>query len=274
MASFGQIIFGTMVVLIIVFAGLIILILTIGFSASQGTVESSSPSIVGNLGQDEVIDCRFNTESSSGLTEDVSISWLKDGLSGVVYEYKNKAAQLQMQNTQFKDRAHLFPDVISTGNASLLLRSVKLEDDGVYRCSVSAGKLSGTTSINLRVAGFTAPTFTQQTNTSLTAEAQRWFPQPEVTWLSQSGELLNSSSQFSNNSAGITLVVSVLEFPVKVHDTYTCIIENSLVKAVSEATVTGNEVTGKTYFIFNAASTTVLSLQLLFVVILINFFLK
>nr|XP_055071722.1 V-set domain-containing T-cell activation inhibitor 1-like [Misgurnus anguillicaudatus] len=110
------------------------------------------------------------------------------------------------------------------------------------------------------------------TNTSLTAEAQRWFPQPEVTWLSQSGELLNSSSQFSNNSAGITQVVSVLEFPVKVDETYTCLIQNSLVKAFSEATVTGNEVTGKTYFIFNAAST-ILSSQPLFIVIL-HFFLK
>lgn len=263
-----------MIVLIIVLSGLIILILAIAFSVSQGTVESSSPSTVGNLGQDVVLDCKFLTKSGSGTFDDVSITWLKDGLSGVVYEYKNKAAQLQDQNAQFKNRALLFQNGISTGNASLFLRNVKLEDEGVYRCSVSASKISGMTSVNLKVAAFSAPTFTIQTNGSLTAEARRWFPRPEVIWSSQSGQLLNSSNQYSNNSAGITQVVSVLKGPVKPDETYTCVIQNNVVKAVAEATVTGNKVTKKTYFIFNAASTKVLSLQILFAVTLLHFFLK
>ncbi|XP_052004362.1 V-set domain-containing T-cell activation inhibitor 1-like [Xyrauchen texanus] len=269
MASIGQIIFGSMIFLIVVISGLIIFILAIAFSVSQGTVESSSPSIVGNLGQDVVMYCRFLTNNGNGQYDDVSITWQKDGLSGVVYEYKKKAAQLQGQNVQFRNRVQLFPDVIYTGNASLLLRSVRWEDVGVYRCSVSAPKISGTTSIDLKVAAFSAPTFTRQKEGSLTAEAQRWFPQPNVSWLSQSGELLNSSTQYSNNSADIKQVVSVYEGPVKADDTYTCLIQNSLVKAVSEATVTGNGVTGKTYFIFNAASTKVSNFQLLLTVILI-----
>lgn len=37
-------------------------------------------------------------------------------------------------------------------------------------------------------------------------------------------------------------VASVLEDPVKENDTYICIIQNSLVKAISEATVTGKTV--------------------------------
>ncbi|XP_051999052.1 V-set domain-containing T-cell activation inhibitor 1-like [Xyrauchen texanus] len=267
MTSIGQIIFGSMIFLIVVISGLIIFILAIAFSVSQGTVESSSPSNVGNLGQDVVLNCRFLTNSGNGQLDDVSITWLKDGLRGVVYEYKKKVAQLQGQNTQFKNRAQLFLDVIPTGNASLLLRSVRLEDEGVYRCSVNAPKISGTTTINLKVAAFSAPTFTQQKEGSLTAEAQRWFPRPNVSWLGQSGVLLNSSTQFSNNSAGITKVVSVYEGPVKADTTYTCVIQNNLVKAVSEATITGNGVTGKTYYIFNAASTNMLSLKLLLAVI-------
>ncbi len=34
-------------------------------------------------------------------------------------------------------------------------------------------------------------------------------------------------------------VTSILEDPVKEGDTFTCLIQNSLVKAISEATVTG-----------------------------------
>ncbi|XP_051761768.1 V-set domain-containing T-cell activation inhibitor 1 [Ctenopharyngodon idella] len=268
MATIGQIIFTSMIVLIVVISGLIIFILAIAFSVSQGTVESSSPSTVGNLEEDVVLDCRFLSSSGNEQFSDVSITWLKDALSGVVYEYKNKAAQLQGQNEQFKNRAQLFSAAISTGNASLLLRNVKMEDEGVYRCTVNAPKVSGTTSINLRVAAFTAPTFTQLKNGSLFAEAHKWFPQPEVSWSSPSGQLLNSST-FFNISAGIMQVASVLEDPVKENDTYICIIQNSLVKAISEATVTENRVTERTNFILNAASTKVSSLHLLFTVILI-----
>ncbi|XP_058644222.1 V-set domain-containing T-cell activation inhibitor 1 isoform X2 [Onychostoma macrolepis] len=246
MASIGQIIFGSMIFLIVVISGLIIFILAIAFSVSQGTVESRSPSTVGNLAEDVVLDCRFLSNSGNEQFSDVSITWLKDSVSGVVYEYKNKAAQLQGQNTQFKNRAQVFSDAISVGNASLLLRNVKLEDEA-----------------------FSAPTFTQRKDGSLFAQAHKWFPQPEVSWLSQSGQLLNSSTQFINNTAGIVRIASVLEDPVKEDDTYTCLIQNSLVKAISEATVTGNSVTERTYFIFNAASTKVPSLQILLSVILI-----
>lgn len=37
-------------------------------------------------------------------------------------------------------------------------------------------------------------------------------------------------------------VISVLENQVKVGDTYTCLIENALVKAISEATLTGKTI--------------------------------
>ncbi|KAK2905156.1 hypothetical protein Q8A67_006955 [Cirrhinus molitorella] len=238
MASIGQIIFGSMVFLIVVISGLIILILAIAFSVSQGIVNSRSPSTVGNLAEDVVLDCRFLSNSGNEQFSDVSITWLKDSLSGVVYEYKKKEAQLQGQNTQFKNRAELFSNAISMGNASLLLRNVKLEDEGVYRCSVSAPKVSGTTSVNLRVAAFSAPTFTRQSNGTLFAQAHKWFPQPEVRWLNQTGQLLNSSTKFTNNPAGTLQVASVLKVPVKDEDNYTCIIQNSLVTAISEANVT------------------------------------
>jgi len=60
--------------------------------------------------------------------------------------------------------------------------------------------------------------------------------------MSQSGLLLNSSTNFININAGIMRVTSVLETQVKVDDIYTCLIENALVKAISEATVTGKTV--------------------------------
>ncbi|TRY93757.1 hypothetical protein DNTS_023452 [Danionella cerebrum] len=253
MASIGQIIFGSMICLIVVISGILIFILAVAFSASKGNVESTTPSLLGDLEDDVVLDCRFIASSSSGQMSDVSVTWLKDALSGVVYEYKNKAPQLQQQNPQFKNRAQLFPEVLSTGNVSLLLRNVKLEDDGVYHCAVDAAQVKGTASIDFRVAAYSAPTFTAA-NGSLCAKAKRWFPQPEVLWFNENGQILNSSTSFINKNAGIVQVTSVLQEQLQQNFSYTCKIQNALVTGISEATVTANNVTQKTYFEFSDAS--------------------
>lgn len=113
---------------------------------------TNTPFPVGNLGQDVILDCKFQAKSSQAHSG-VSITWQKDGLSGVVYQYQNNAGHLQDQNPQFKNRVKLFPDEIPAGNASLLMRTVRMEDEGVYTCSVTANGVSGTASIHLRVGG-------------------------------------------------------------------------------------------------------------------------
>ncbi|XP_058247356.1 V-set domain-containing T-cell activation inhibitor 1 isoform X2 [Hemibagrus wyckioides] len=220
------------------------------FGVSQGSVTTSTPFPVGNLGQDVILDCNFQTKTSQ-VSSDVSITWQKDGLTGVVYQYQNNADHLTEQNTLFKNRAKLFPDAITTGNASLLLRTVRMEDEGVYRCSVTTSGVTGTVSINLRVGVFSAPNITSS-NSMLTANAPRWLPKPDVTWLNQNGMQLNSSTEFYNISMGIVQVMSNLHVQVT-EGTYTCIIQNALVTAVSEATVRDNGVLTRTDFIFNSS---------------------
>lgn len=84
---------------------------------------------------------------------------------------------------------------------------------------------------------YSAPTFTFSSGT-LTAEASRWFPKPNVTWSDQDSNVLEGSTSFSQNSAGIFSIVSRLE-TVNVSVAYTCRIDNTLVMAVSKATISG-----------------------------------
>lgn len=86
-------------------------------------------------------------------------------------------------------------------------------------------------------SAFSAPTF-QISSGVLTAEASRWFPEPNVTWSDNGGNIMQGTTNFTQNSAGIFSVVSTLQ-PVNVSGTYTCRIENNLVSAVSKATITG-----------------------------------
>lgn len=87
------------------------------------------------------------------------------------------------------------------------------------------------TVLDVLFAAFSAPNITRSDN-SLIAYAQKWLPKPGVIWSDQKGKLLNSSTQFYN--------MTVMSILLQVNDeTYTCAIQNTLVTAVSEATVMG-----------------------------------
>lgn len=105
----------------------------------------------------------------------------------------------------------------------------------LYPRDYSLGLMSSTSHFSF--PAYTTPKF-KFSSGALVAEASRWFPKPNVTWLDESGNVLKGSTSFKQNSAGIYKVVSTLQ-PVNISDTYTYRIENELVSAVSKATVTG-----------------------------------
>ncbi|XP_056146119.1 V-set domain-containing T-cell activation inhibitor 1 [Lampris incognitus] len=182
---------------------------------------------------------------------EVSITWEKEGLSGVVYKYRDGFADLDGQSRLFQGRTQLFTEAIASGNASLLLRSVRTLDSGTYSCTVQAPNGGGSVTIHLKTAAFSAPVFTNKEDI-LTAEAPRWFPKPDVMWHDHNGNIMNASTNFSRNSAGIFYVVSAVQ-SVTIPNSYSCTIRNNLVVAVADATITESGVSGRTFFTFSAA---------------------
>lgn len=100
-----------------------------------------------------LLDCSFQSKTAKISSNDVSITWKKQNVTGTVYQYVNDAVQSQDQNSQFKNRSWLFPALISSGNASLFLSAVRMMDEGQYDCSVNAPGVFGTVKVNLRVGG-------------------------------------------------------------------------------------------------------------------------
>ncbi|XP_061564541.1 ribonuclease inhibitor-like [Cololabis saira] len=109
---------------------------------------------------DTEVSCRVNTTCilpcSFTAHDDVIIHWIKKTPpeSGV-HSYYSKQDQLGKQHQRFRGRTSLFEDQLSRGNASLLLRGVKVQDQGRYLCNISTITGNKENFINLSVNDWT-----------------------------------------------------------------------------------------------------------------------
>lgn len=81
------------------------------------------------------------------------IQWNKVGKEDAVHTFDNNKDHLEDQDAAFRGRTSLFTDQISQGNASLLLRMVRVEDEGIYTCYTSSSSGDLQLIIQLKVKG-------------------------------------------------------------------------------------------------------------------------
>ncbi|XP_036894805.1 V-set domain-containing T-cell activation inhibitor 1 isoform X1 [Sturnira hondurensis] len=245
MASLGQIIFWSMIGSIIISAGAIALIIGFGISGTHSIAVTAFTS-AGNIGEDGILSCAFEPDIR---LSDIVIRWLKEGVMGLVHEFKDGKDDLAEQNEVFRGRTAVFADQVRVGNASLRLKNVQLTDAGTYTCYVITSKGKGNANLEYKTGAFSIPEVNVDYNTSsesFRCEAPRWFPQPTVVWTSPVDPRTNfsgvSNTSFELNSENVTMkVVSVL-YNVTINNTYSCMIENSIAKATGDIKVTDSEI--------------------------------
>lgn len=94
---------------------------------------------------DCVLPCSFRP------TGTVVIHWYKQQIP--VHSYYYHKDQFGLQNKHFSGRTSLFNSHIPQGNASLLLRRVKVQDKGRYKCYTSTRKGNQEMFVNLELRG-------------------------------------------------------------------------------------------------------------------------
>ncbi|XP_021014472.1 V-set domain-containing T-cell activation inhibitor 1 [Mus caroli] len=245
MASLGQIIFWSIINIIIILAGAIALIIGFGISGKHFITVTTFTS-AGNIGEDGTLSCTFEPDIK---LNGIVIQWLKEGIKGLVHEFKEGKDDLSQQHEMFRGRTAVFADQVVVGNASLRLKNVQLTDAGTYTCYIRTSKGKGNANLEYKTGAFSMPEINVDYNASsesLRCEAPRWFPQPTVAWASQVDQGANfsevSNTSFELNSENVTMkVVSVL-YNVTINNTYSCMIENDIAKATGDIKVTDSEV--------------------------------
>uniref|UniRef100_A0A3P9QGL3 Ig-like domain-containing protein n=1 Tax=Poecilia reticulata TaxID=8081 RepID=A0A3P9QGL3_POERE len=97
------------------------------------------------LNENCLLPCRFKDRMTN-------IEWKLHKTSVVIVSYDHRGSRY---SESFRSRASLFEDQISRGNGDLLLRGVKVDDEGTYRCSSSIKGSKYFHSVDLTVEGRT-----------------------------------------------------------------------------------------------------------------------
>ncbi|KAI4579773.1 hypothetical protein MJT46_001141 [Ovis ammon polii x Ovis aries] len=236
---------GSIISIIIILAGAIAFIIGFGISGRHSIAVTTLTS-AGNIGEDGILSCTFEPDIRLA---DIVIQWLKEGVMGLVHEFKEGKDVLSNQDEMFRGRTAVFSDQVIVGNASLRLKNVQLTDAGTYKCYIITSKGKGNANLEYKTGAFSIPEVNVDYNASsesLRCEAPRWFPQPTVVWASQVDQGANfsevSNTSFELNSENVTMkVVSVL-YNVTINNTYSCMIENNIAKATGDIKVTDSEI--------------------------------
>ncbi|NXI21819.1 VTCN1 inhibitor, partial [Sterrhoptilus dennistouni] len=237
---------NSMTTVIVILAAVIALIIGFGVSGihSISVTALASP---GNIGQRSILGCTFEPDIQM---DSITIQWAKDGVAGLVHEFKGGKDHLQGQDPSFQGRTAVFVDQVMGGNASLELRDVQLSDAGTYQCSVTTARGSGAAVLQYRTGAFSIPMVQVESSSrgdTLQCEAPRWFPSPAVLWTAcgDTGEHLPhaANTSYELNPENITVKVVSLLHNIAANATYTCVIENSIAKAVVNIRVTDFSIT-------------------------------
>ncbi|XP_051988849.1 uncharacterized protein LOC127648295 isoform X2 [Xyrauchen texanus] len=125
-------------------------------SVERLIVSGSDHSISAYVGYDVTLNCSVDSHITPEEIEE--LSWKKtDTYQDIlVLLFQKSRIITHSSHEQYRDRVEFFTDEISKGNFSLRLKSVRTEDQGIYRCHVEAGNFSGNTTVELAQLGFSA----------------------------------------------------------------------------------------------------------------------
>lgn len=129
------------------------------------------------------------------------------------------------QTKQFQDRILYFPEELGSGNASILIKNTRLEDNGTYTCVLFEPRIHEF-NIRLNVGAASVPLIDQipvEDNGILLECKAQGVPKPELEWRNSAGHSLLAQQVTGHNDSSGRFHVKV-QVKVISSGAYTCVI--------------------------------------------------
>ncbi|KAK7140479.1 hypothetical protein R3I94_012935 [Phoxinus phoxinus] len=184
--------------------------------------------VTGFYGEALILPCTFPVDSWD-LSNTVII-WQR-GLD-VVHSFYYSRDQLDRQNPHYGKRTSLFIQEMATGNASLKLDRVTLQDIGVYTCSISTNTGSQKKSFKVNTAAFYSEPrlqFSMLTDgVNLLVSSDGGYPSPKLQWLMENSDITNPTQThlMKDTQTGLYNVSSWINLTEVTNSSLTFILHN------------------------------------------------
>ncbi|XP_073683439.1 butyrophilin subfamily 1 member A1-like [Garra rufa] len=179
--------------------------------SGQNKVVGSVDPVFAVAGDDVILPCSVKPNIS---VVDMRVEWsrLDQKDSQLVHLYEDHEDRNTEQSQSYRRRTKLNQQELPKGNASLKLSSVKISDEGRYKCFIQSKFWydDATVDFKVEVLGstpvITVDGFDHSGGLRLQCESEGWYPEPDLEWLDSEGVSLNSeTTETHRNTDGFSV---------------------------------------------------------------------
>ncbi|XP_050786240.1 CD276 antigen-like isoform X2 [Gopherus flavomarginatus] len=192
-----------------------------------------APDVVAQFEGDITLNCLFPSQPGMNLQR-LTLTWQKEQAGAealVLHSYYYGKEQLERQDQIYRNRTQLDPEGLARGNASLTLRGVRIQDEGIYLCHITSEQ--GKISVRRQVAVM-APysevrlEVSVSSQVTLTCRAEGGYPEASVLWLdgARNNVTAESNTSLQRDLSGLCDVSSQILLARTGCGNYTCALES------------------------------------------------
>ncbi|XP_077069878.1 butyrophilin subfamily 1 member A1-like [Siphateles boraxobius] len=202
------------------------LLLVIGITDSrseQYKVVGPAVPVFAVAGEDVILPC-FTKPSISVV--DMRVEWLRVDQKDSVHLYDDHEDRNTDQTQSYRGRTKLIHQELQRGNASLKLSTVRVSDEGSYKCFIQSKFWFDEATFNVSVEAVGRPPVITVDGLDgsgglhLQCESEGWYPEPDLEWLDSEGVSLSSETKETHrNTDGFSVkhTITVYDSNNKIH---------------------------------------------------------
>ncbi|XP_069059338.1 butyrophilin subfamily 2 member A2-like [Pleurodeles waltl] len=151
----------------------------------------------------------------------------------ILVTYSNNEELHEEQSYEYQGRIQLSHEEFGEGVLTLVLENVGFPDEGVYTCKAKSPHGVGERVMKLLVEDEEEPQVhfdTVENGTVARCVSTGWYKNPIVTWIDRKENDLTANATvevLEQRQDGMHRVLTVLNYPVKVHEIYHCLIRDA-----------------------------------------------